>query len=163
MLKTIIYKWSYTIDMTNKEIKRVFCSYAHTGENMDDVRPMMKLIVDILKENHFNSYCDLFDKSVDNLSEPDQFINSALGQLANCDALLVVQTSSRRSEGMLIEIGAALVQHKPIFLLQNKSAIGSTYIDKLSKRTVNWDSQKDIDNGIRSLFNFSKVNNANNN
>ena len=149
--------------MTSREIKRVFCSYAHTGENMDNVRPMMQLIANTLKKNNFDSYCDLFDRSVDNLSEPDQFINSALGQLANCDAILVVQTSSRRSEGMLIEVGAALVQHKPIFLLQNETAIGSTYINQLAKKTVNWSSQNDIDNGIRLLFNFSKDISINNN
>ena len=72
--------------------------------------------------------------------------------LLRCDKILVIQTSPRRSEGMLIEIGVAMARDKSILLAQHQSAAGKSYLPDLARRTQTWHSESELDTTIITLI-----------
>ena len=88
----------------------VFCSYAFTSEDEAVVRARMRTVVAALRQVGCAVYCNLFDPAWPSYHTPGEFIRRALSVLPQYDMMLVVQASPRRSEGMLMEVGAALVQ-----------------------------------------------------
>lgn len=84
----------------------VFCSYAFTGEDEAVVRARMRTVVAALEQVGCAVYCNLFDPAWSSYHTPGEFIRRALSVLPQYDMVLVVQASPRRSEGMLMEVGA---------------------------------------------------------
>jgi adenine-specific DNA methylase len=41
---------------------KLFCAYAFTGENLEDVTERMHLVTNTLKEAGHDAYCNLFDE-----------------------------------------------------------------------------------------------------
>ncbi len=50
---------------------KLFCAYAFTGEKIEDIDQRMSLVVDTLKSNGHEAYCNRFDKVVDDLQQKD--------------------------------------------------------------------------------------------
>lgn len=130
---------------------KVFCSYAFTGEDKATVTKRMHLITSTFKSIGVDAYCNLFDTQRESLNSAKDFIDSALKELETADIVFVVMTSERRSEGMLIEIGAAYAAGKPIVLAQHESAKHKTYLDQLAKKTVLWQTDADLKHIIKEL------------
>ena len=124
----------------------VFCSYAFTGEDEAVVRARMREVVAALEQVGCAVYCNLFDPAWPSYHTPGEFIRRALSVLPQYDMVLVVQASPRRSEGMLIEVGAALALGKPIALAQHHSVGQQSYLsDKLiATRTEVWRSEAEL-------------------
>ena len=131
---------------------KVFCSYAYTGENEAAVAARMKNVVDILVAQKLGAYCIEFDPGAKLFTEPHQYIQRALQQMQSCDVVYVVMTSKRRSEGMLIEIGAALTLKKPIVLALHESAAGSTYVPEFADVMKTWSTNDDLYTTTKELF-----------
>ena len=132
--------------------QKVFCSYAYTGEDQALVRERMFGIKKVLDRLSIQSYCDLFDIATESFTEPQQFIRSALDELAKSDVLLVINTSERRSEGMLIEVGAAITRGLPIIYAQHESSINKTYLPSLANETFVWREEEQLLESIGELF-----------
>ena len=130
---------------------KVFCSYAFTGEDEKLVNERMQLIADSFKDCSVQAYCNLFDTRVKGFTNPKQFMDAALIELKQSDILFVVMTSERRSEGMLLEVGAAYSAGIPIILARHESAEGKTYIDQLAQKTVDWKTNEDLKSIIQTL------------
>lgn len=131
--------------------QRVFCSYAYTGEDAERVERCMKGVVEAFSSAGINAYCNLYDPEVANFTVAKQYIDRALNVINSMDILFVVMTSERRSEGMLIEVGAAYNAGKPLILARHISANGKTYLDTLATQTFEWKTEADLIAGIRSL------------
>lgn len=131
---------------------KIFCSYAFTGEDKLKVEARMCRVVDLLERCGCEVYCNLFDDATDNYNNPRQFLRRAIGQMNECDKILVIQTSPRRSEGMLIEIGVAMARNKSILLAQHQSATGKSYLPDLAKRTRTWQNESELDAAIITLI-----------
>ena len=123
---------------------KIFCSYAFTGEDKLKVEARMRRVVDLLEGCGHEVYCNLFDNATDNYNNPRQFLRRAIDQMNECDKILVIQTSPRRSEGMLIEIGVAMARNKSILLAQ--------YLPDLANRTQTWHSESELDTAIITLI-----------
>lgn len=130
---------------------KVFCSYAFTGENETTVTERMGIITEAFRSAGVEAYCNLFDTRRELLNGPKQFIDAALEELRTCDIVFAVMSSERRSEGMLIEIGAAYAAGKKIVLARHQSALGKTYLDQLADKTVDWQTNADLQRLIKQL------------
>ncbi len=130
---------------------KIFCSYAFTGEDKAVVVERMRLITDTFRAAGVEAYCNLFDTKVEGLSGAKQFMDVALEELEVCDLVFVVMASERRSEGMLIEIGAAYAAGKPIILACHTSADGTTYLNQLAVKTLHWHTNQDLTRLIETL------------
>ena len=131
---------------------KIFCSYAFTGEDKLKVEARMRRVVDLLEGCGHEVYCNLFDGATESYGSPRQFLRRAINQMNECDKIRAIQTSPRRSEGMLIEIGAAIARDKSILLAQHQSATGKSYLPDLAKRTQTWHSESELDTVIITLI-----------
>lgn len=131
---------------------KLFCSYAFTGEDEARVRARMRRVVNLLENNGCEAYCNLFDPAVKNYTSPRQYLLRAIEQMNGCDSVLVVQTSPRRSEGMLMEVGVAIARGKPILLAQHQSAADASYLPELAEQTQIWHSDASLDSAIIDLI-----------
>ena len=131
---------------------KIFCSYAFTGEDKLKVEARMRRVVDLLEGCGHEVYCNLFDGATESYGSPRQFLRRAIDQMNECDKILAIQTSPRRSEGMLIEIGAAIARDKSILLAQHQSATGKSYLPDLAKQTQTWQNESELDTAIITLI-----------
>jgi len=130
---------------------KVFCSFAFTGEDEATLNQRMQLIVQAFKDVGVEAYCNLFDARVDEFTAPKQFMDAALEEINTCDIVFVVMASDRRSEGMLVEVGAAYALGKKIVLARHQSANGKTYLDKLADKTIDWETNEDLQHLVKDL------------
>lgn len=133
---------------------KLFCAYAYTGEDIDDVTKRMRLVVDTLNTNGHEAYCNRFDEIVDRFQKDDDIkgiFHEAFKNIEESDALVAIITSPARSIGQIMEIGIALSQRKPVFLLEHISAQGSSYIPRLVDQCYKWKDIDDLKKALRRL------------
>lgn len=130
---------------------KIFCSFAQTGEDDAVVLRRITRVVDVLKSQGHEVYCILFDDSRDAASPNGDLLKHALGRINTYDIVLAILTSDRRSEGMLMEIGAALAYDKPIYLLQHESAVGKTYLSEIADKTIVWHDELELENAVKTI------------
>lgn len=131
---------------------KVFCSYAYTGEDEAAVASRMRRVVDTLVAQKLGAYCIEFDAGAKHFIEPHQYVERALHQMRQCDVVYVVMTSPRRSEGMLMEIGAAIELKKPIVLALHESAEGKTYVSEFADVIKTWKTESELIIATKELF-----------
>jgi len=132
----------------------IFCAYAFTGEDLDVVTKRMRLVVDTLDDSNHEAYCNLDDEIVDAIKEKDDIkaiFNRAFEVLETKDALVAIVSSSNRSVGQMMEIGAAYSQGKPIYLFEHTSAAGTTYLPRLSTESYVWESLEDLKDKLKLI------------
>jgi hypothetical protein len=66
--------------------------------------------------------------------------------------VLAIVSSERRSEGMLLELGAALVLGKRLVIALHQNAIGKTYLPELADGSFNWNTKEDLAEGIKQYL-----------
>lgn len=132
--------------------KSIACSYAFTGEDRAVVERRMGLVRDELLTYTDKVYCNLFDPDVEKFTTNKEFISEAVKKLAGYDALLVIVTSERRSEGMLIEVGTALARGQELIVAQHTSAVDKSYLPELADESFVWETDSDLLRGIQNLF-----------
>ena len=126
---------------------KIFCSYAFTGEDESLVTQRMRRVVDTLRKNEHEVYCNLFDKHLAPLMDTGDvksILLDAFSHLASCDAVVAIVTSPRRSIGQSMEIGVALNDRKPIYLLEHESAKNSTYLEKIADAHYTWSTDDEL-------------------
>lgn len=130
---------------------KLFCSFAQTGEDDVMVRRRMERVVATLERDGHEVYCILFDEKRQTLAQNGDLLQHALAHICEYDAILAIVTSPRRSEGMLMELGAAPALDKPIYLLQHVSAEGTSYLPEIAKKFHTWSSEDDLINAIEKV------------
>lgn len=127
---------------------KLFCSNAFTGEDFDTVSTRMQLVVDSLNQVGHEAYCPIFDSHKIELQKRQatkDIFEYAFNNLANCDGMIAIISSGRKSEGQLIEIGAALAANKPLYLFIHDSAIEApSHLQKLATKVFTWSSNDDL-------------------
>lgn len=126
---------------------KIFCAYAFTGENLDDVTSRMRLVVDTLNKNGHVAYCNRFDEVVDKLQAKDDIkgiFKEAFKNIEKNDAIVAIIASPSRSIGQIMEIGIALSQNKPVYLFEHKSAGGSSYLPRLVDKHFQWETEDEL-------------------
>lgn len=133
---------------------KVFCSYAFTGEDEAVVADRMEKIVEVLRGNGHEVYCNLFDKHTVPLLDKNDvkaILLDAFTHLADCDVVVAIVTSPRRSIGQSMELGVALNDSKPIHLFEHESARHSTYLENISDTHAVWVTEEDLITQLREI------------
>lgn len=127
---------------------KVFVSYAFTGEDFDVLRTRLAGLRDIFKklglEYYINTFAPEWQSMMDNNANGGEFLHAALKNMKTSDIVFVVNTSERRSEGMLMEIGAAVAMGKQIVLAQHTSSIGKTYLNTVANDVFEWSLEQEL-------------------
>lgn len=126
---------------------KIFCAYAYTGEDIEEVRKRMRLVVDTLNANGYEAYCNIFDEAVDALQAEDDIkgiFQEAFKNVERNEAMAAIVASPNKSIGQIMEIGIALSQGKPVFLFEHASAKGSSYLPRLVDKHFQWESLDDL-------------------
>ena len=135
---------------------KVFVSYAFTGEDEVVLTARLRSIKNVLDALHIDSYINMFSPGYSDLMERNatggEYMRSALPNLQTSDVVLVLNTSPRRSEGVLMEVGAALAWGKKIILAQHVSSVGETYLPTLVDEAFVWRSDEELLQEVEQLF-----------
>ena len=135
---------------------KLFVSYAFTGENEMAVRARLERLRGTLTvrgvESYINIYDPLYQSLVYNHATAMEYLQIALTGMEDCDTVLVLMTSERRSEGMLMEVGAAIARQKKIILAQHASSVGKTYLNTVADKTFIWHSEDELTEKISQVI-----------
>lgn len=131
---------------------KIFISYAFTGESEPEVAARLTAVQSTLEKTGHQVYCFHFDpvRTLD-MSEAE-CIAIALDKMVGNDVVLALGVSERRSEGMLLEIGASLVRNMPVVYAQNVSAVGTSYLPSLADYTFVWRDENELLQRLREYF-----------
>jgi hypothetical protein len=132
--------------------QRIFLSYAWTGEDKAVVAERMRKLRGMFVSEGFDAYCNFDDPKTTHFTEPRQYLLAAIEELRACDVVLVVQASERRSEGLLIEVGAAMALGKQVVVAQHQSARGLSYLASLGVHWFGWTDDESLLNGAREML-----------
>lgn len=133
---------------------KLFCSYAYTGEDPKEVAERMRVVVDTLTANGHEAYCNQFDDEVDELLKKDDLkgiFESVFNKVNENEALVAIITSPNRSIGQIIEIGVAMSQHKPFYLIEHSSAKDSSYLPRLADKHFSWTTIDDLKHALTQI------------
>lgn len=133
---------------------KIFCSYAYTDEDPDEVAKRMQLVVDTLAKAGHTPYCDRFDPTLADAQAQDDvkaIFNEDLRRVSEADTVVVIITSPRRSVGQIMEIGTALSHKKPLYLFEHISAKESTYLPQLADKYFQWEHNDDLQQALASI------------
>jgi len=127
---------------------KLFCSNAFTGEHFETVSHRMQLVVDALNKSGHEAYCPIFDPHKIELQKREstkEIFDYAFRNLAKCDGMVAIITSSRKSEGQLMEIGVVLAANKPLYLFVHDSVSDSpSHLQKLATKVFAWSTDEDL-------------------
>lgn len=134
---------------------KIFCTNAFTGEDFDTVSRRMKAVVNALNNAGHEAYCPIFDSHKIELQAKNDtraIFNYAFTNIANSDAMVAIITSDRKSEGQLMEAGAALAANKPLFAFIHQSAAQSpTHLTKLAEKTFIWSTDQELTDALTHI------------
>lgn len=136
-------------------VMNLFCANAFTGEDFDTVSKRMQFVVDTLNAAGHNAYCPVFDPYKIELQEKQatkEIFDYAFQNITKSDGMVAIITSGRKSEGMLMEFGAALAAHKPLYLFIHESAAGvSSHVPKLATKVFTWSTEQSLGNQLKTI------------
>jgi len=133
---------------------KLFCAYAFTGEDLQQVTHRMQLVVAALNAGGHQAYCNRFDAVVDKLQaagDTKGIFAEAFKNIEASEGMVAIITSPNRSIGQIMEIGIALSQHKPVYLFEHKSAEGSSYLPKLVDAYYHWETLEDLQQALKQI------------
>ena len=133
---------------------KLFCAYAFTGEELDIVTKRMQLVVNTLNISGHEAYCNRFDSVVDELQEKDDIkgiFREAFKNIEKSEAVVAIITSPSRSIGQIMEIGVAMSQGKPVYLVEHKNAEGSSYLPRLVDKHFLWETEEELINALKQV------------
>lgn len=132
---------------------RIFCSYAFTGEDQVVLQKRLSSLRSVFERCSVGYYINCFAPEWQSMMDCNvtggEFLQLALKELKKCDKVLVIMASPRRSEGMLMEVGAAACLKKPIILAQHQSAVGQTYLTTVAEHTLTWNTDDELINKVK--------------
>jgi len=127
-----------------------FIAYRSTGESPEDVEALLGTIKQTFAERGVAVYATHFDPAVNATLSALEIVQHAFKVLDTVDFLFVVQSSSQKSEGMLIEVGYCLAKAIPI-IVATKDDVTKTYLPELGEQVLRWHDLKDLSVQIGQL------------
>lgn len=107
----------------------------------------MQLVVDALESGGHEVYCPLFDArkiALQRKGDTKAIFDYAFEKLAKQEALVAIVASERKSEGQLMEIGAALSHNQPVYVFQHTSGASTSHLPKLAAETWVWRNNEEL-------------------
>ncbi len=118
---------------------KTFIAYRSTGEDPQQLEPLLTALQDTLKSRGIEAYCTFFDEQMikDKKLDQRQIIEHAFTEIDKVDFLFVLLTSDNKSEGMLMEIGYCLAKGIPI-VAAVKTGIQGSHIPAVADQHFEW-------------------------
>ena len=136
---------------------KIFVSYAFTGEDRQILARRLERLRDTFSRHGVDFYMNMFAEEYDEMearqATPAEYLQLAFRDLGDSDVVFIIMSSPRRSEGVLMEVGASAWLGKKIVLLQHHDAVGSSYLPTLADETIVWDTEDGL---IESVEDFLK-------
>ena len=131
---------------------RVQLSYPFTGEDKAEILRLLSIVASGLTNQGWQVSCLALDYSAESNERltPRAAMHAAFAQIDAVDALLVLQTSPRRSEGMIMEVGYALAQGKHLIVAAHESATPS-YLPMMAHQSFIWQTHDNLAEQLMSL------------
>lgn len=132
----------------------VFLSFAYTGQDQAVIEQRMKKLYDMFTRVGIKTYCNLYDDNCKEFTLPGEFVCAAIEELKSCTKLVAIVASDHRSQGQLMEIGAAIALNLPVVTLMNESAKGSGYIEDphISLETYYWHTDDQLLQSVNEML-----------
>lgn len=115
----------------------------------------MQGVVKSLQKAGFEAYCPLFDEIKIKLQEEGDIkaiFDLAFKSIGESDAFLIIVNSARKSEGQLMEIGAAMFNKKPVIRAIHEDYINEqTHLKYLASKTITWNNEGDLFSQLEKL------------
>jgi nucleoside 2-deoxyribosyltransferase len=130
---------------------KIFISFRYTGETAESLQQFFYPVRDALTARGFEVYLSLDDLETwdqNELALRDKFTKT-FQALAESDCLFVVIKTTDRSEGMLMEVGYALGQRKPIALMVQADV--QTYVREVANQVIEFQDHSDLLNKLDGL------------
>lgn len=134
----------------------VFLSFAYTGHDAAAVTARMRRLVDICTAHDVTAYCNLFDPATKGLKTPKQFMTAALHDLHRHPAAVFIFTDGGISEGMCIELGAALALGKPTIALVSSDATYH-YAPTLTDTVLSWSNDIELNGALEQALHLLRT------
>ena len=135
---------------------KAFVSYAFTGEDEAALTERLHNVKNILDQLGVDYYINIYDpvyqSLVDGNAPPDVYLAEAFKELKLSNVVLVVNTSDRRSEGMLMEVGAAKILGKKIILAQHQTSVGKSYLPTIADQSFVWQTEDELVSKLRAVL-----------
>ncbi len=130
---------------------RIFLSFRYTGETYESLVQFFRPVCDELERAGHEVFCSLWreEEYKQKQLSPKEILWDAFGEMDICDVLLAIVRSNDRSEGMLMEVGYALAQKKPIYVAVQSDVV--TYIPDIAQDSVRFSTREEL------LLNLSKL------
>ena len=111
----------------------------------------MGKVCSILNEGNHEYYCDFIkERSNQKQLSLKEIMEKVMGEIDDSDALLVIIKSKEKSEGMLIEIGYAVVKEKKI-ILAIKKGLKTIWASDLANQIIEFEDIDDLCNKLMGL------------
>jgi nucleoside 2-deoxyribosyltransferase len=131
---------------------KAFIAYRFTGVPIEELRPLLRQVVDAFRRRNIDTYCSLFDEQTfqaEHYTQQDIFAHT-FAILDGCDMLFVIQTTNEKSEGLLMEVGYCIAKRIPIVVAQHEH-VTETYIHELAQVALRYTSVGELCAHIASL------------
>jgi hypothetical protein len=124
---------------------RIFLSYKYTGENPDELKPLITNITKILEKSGYEVFCSFFkgDFFKKNSFTSEQILNYAFNELDKAQVYLAVIKSNEKSEGMFLEAGYALANKKTI-VVAIKKGVETSFLKDVAYKVIEFDDLADL-------------------
>ncbi len=127
---------------------KIFIIQRVSGENMNKLRKESHKMSLILNKNNHNVSCTMLEGEDFGKKGPKEMLEYAFKEIDNCDVLIAIVRSEKRSEGMLMEIGYAFAKNKKIILFIKKKVV-KTYLREMTDRYIEFESTRDLYNKMK--------------
>jgi hypothetical protein len=131
-------------------IETAFLAYRHTGEDPAALEPMLTGVVQALGGIGVEVYCTFFNEEHFKAKQynPRAIMEHAFEMIKARDALLIIQSSNEKSEGMILEMGKFFGEKPTILGKHIRVAARSTYLPDMADHAFDWEYQKELEDGF---------------
>lgn len=123
---------------------KIFVSFRYTGETYESLVEFFKPVCEELERAGHKVFCSLWKEEVYKQQKlsPKEILFDNFKEMGTCDVLLAIVRSSDRSEGMLMEVGYALANKKPVYAAVHSDV--TTYISDVSRSFSRFSTKEDL-------------------
>lgn len=129
-----------------------FVAYRHTGESPERLEELIPPVVEALEEKGEDVYCTYMEEQVfqKNGLSAHEIMRHAFEKIEQMGALFVVQDSSEKSEGMLMEVGYCAAKGLRVVVAKRDTVSGS-YLSGMADTSFEYSTIKDLQEKIAQL------------
>jgi nucleoside 2-deoxyribosyltransferase len=127
---------------------KIQLAYRFTGENQQELTEILKQITKILENSGHQVYCPILDPN--RPSEKKELFIGTINKIKETDSLLAIIKTSDKSEGMLMEIGAAFALNKKVIIAIKKD-VKDTHLKDLSNQIIEFNDIKELCDELKNI------------